>query len=413
MHRVTRRDWLATAGATAAAGLAGCMGVGGASQPGAVGSLLPLSGPGALGDVASHHERAVATAVEHANRAGGVGGREVVHVSKDTAADPETAAAAYDELTADHSVLSVVGPVISGVTGSLTERAAEDRTLLVSPSSTAPALASAGRTDDGKFFARTCPNDSQQAAVMAKIVDDDVYAGADTVAVCYLDDAFGSALADGVERILDADVVASVSYAGSSETPEAPIDDALASDPDAVAFVGSPGSSESVLEELLRREYDGAVALSSGLVPSNPPPNWSGVYTASVASANTVGTKRLQRALSDIAPLLVYAPNAYDAAMLPLLAGEYAGEASSPAAVGAMQSVSGGVGHSVTVNEFGRARSLVDAGRELNYKGAAGDMDLTDDLEPVTGYLVQRVVDSGLETLELLKSGFFARGDGS
>lgn len=412
MHRTTRRDWLAAAGTAAVAGLAGCAGVGGSSEPVAVGSLLPLSGPGSLGDVAADHERAVAAAVEHANRAGGVGGREVVHVSKDTGADPETAAEAYAELTGNNDVLSIVGPVISDVTGSLTEQAAEDRQLLVSPSSTAPDLASAGRTGDGeKFFARTCPNDSQQAAVMAKIVDDGAYADADTVTVFHLDDAFGSALAETLAGTLDADVAATVSYPGGVEDPAPLVDDALAPDPDAVAFVGSPGSSASVLQDLLGREYEGDVVLSSGLASENPRPNWTGVYTASVASANTVGTKRLRRELSDAAPLLVYATNAYDAAMLPLLAGEYAGAASSPAAAGALQAVSGGVGHSVTVGEFGRASDLVAADRELNYKGAAGDMDLTDDLEPVTGYLVQQVAESGLETLELLKRGYFA-GDG-
>ena len=375
-----------------------------------VGSLLPLSGPGALGEVAAHHERAVAAAVEHANRAGGVDGREVVHVSKDSEASPEAAAEAYDELAAENDLLSVVGAVTSGVTASLTERAAEDRTLLVSPSSTAPSLASAGRTDDGKFFARTCPNDSQQAAVMAKIVDDDAYADADTVSVCYLDDAFGSALADAVAGTLDAEVAASVSYPASAQNPAPPVDDALAPDPDAVAFVGSPGSSAAVLDELLSREYEGALALSSGLVPSNPQPNWTGVYTASVASSKTVGTKRLQRQLSDVAPLMVYTSNAYDAAALPLLAAEYAAEPSSPAAAGALQSVSGGAGHSVTVGEFDRARDLVDAGRDLNYQGAAGAVDLNDDLEPLTGYLVRQVAESGMDTLELLQRSYFAGG---
>jgi len=413
MHRVSRRGWLAAAGATAVAGLAGCAGVGGSGQPVTVGSLLPLSGPGALGEVATHHERAVAAAVEHANRAGGVRGREVVHVSKDTEADPEAAAEAYDELAAEDSLVSVVGPVLSGVAGSLTERAADDRTLLVSPSSTAPSLASAGQTDDGKFFARTCPNDRQQAAVMAKIVDDGAYADADDATVCFLDDAFGSALADAIEGTLDAEVAASVSYPASADDPASPVDDALAPDPDAVAFVGSPGSSTAVLEELLTRDYEGDVALSSGLVPSNPKPNWSGVYTASVASANTVGTKRLRRTLSDLAPLMVYTSNAYDAAALSMLAAEYAGEPSSQAAAAEIQAVSGSVGHSVTVGEFDRARDLVDAGRDLNYQGAAGDVDLTDDLEPLTGYLVRRVADSGVETLELLKRSYFAGGDGA
>jgi len=413
MHRTTRRGWLAAAGTAAAAGLAGCAGVGGSSQPATVASLLPTSAEGVLGDIAAHHERAVETAVEHANAAGGLDGREVVHVSGDTAASPDAALDAYDELAADDPVV-VVGAVVSGVTAAVAERAAEDGQLLVSPASTSPSLASAGRTGDGgeKFFARTCPNDRQQAAVVAKTVDDAAYADADTAGVLHLDDAFGTALADATADALDAEVAATVPFPGSPDDPAAPVDDVLADEPDAVAFLGTPGPSTAVLEELVARQYEGAVVLSSGLVPSNPPPNFNGVYTASVADADTVGTKRLRRQLAGIAPLLPYSTNAYDAAFLPLLAAEYAGDASSAAAAGALQSVSGGVGHSVTVGEFDRAATLADAGRDLNYQGASGGVDMNDDLEPVSSYLVQQLGDTGLQTLELLKPRFFDGGGG-
>jgi ABC-type branched-subunit amino acid transport system substrate-binding protein len=376
-----------------------------------VGSLLPSSAEGVLGDIATHHERAVEAAVEHANSAGGLQGREVVHVAGDTAASPDAAADAYDELVAEDPV-AIVGAVVSGVSATLAERAAEDGRLLVSPASTSPALASAGRTDDAKFFARTCPNDRQQATVVAKVVDDGAYADADTVGVLHLDDAFGTALANTTADALDADVATTVSFPGSPDDPAAPVDDVLDDDPDAVAFLGTPGPSTAVLEALVAREYDGDVVLSSGLVPSNPSPNFNGVYTASVADANTVGTKRLRRQLSDVAPLLPYSTNAYDAAFLPLLAAEYAGDADPAAAAGALQSVSGGVGHSVTVGDFDRAATLVDAGRDLNYQGASGSVDMNADLEPVSSYLVQQLGDAGLQTLELLKHGFFANGSG-
>ncbi|MFC3477325.1 ABC transporter substrate-binding protein [Halobacterium litoreum] len=409
MERVTRREWLAATGAVAAT-TTGCLGLGGSSKPVTVGSLLPLSGPGALGQVAAHHERAVAAAVDHVNAAGGIHGREVEYVPKDTAASPDVAAEAYAEL-ADEDAIGVVGAVISGNTASLTETAAEDGRPLVSPASTSPGLASAGRTDDAKFFGRTCPNDRQQAAVMAKVLDDEGYANAGTVSVLHLDDAFGAALADAVAGATDADVVSTVAFEASSSTPAEPVDAALADEPDAVAFVGTPGQSTSTRNELLERRYDGDVVLSSGLVPSNPSTRFDGAYTATVDSAQTVGTTRLTQELADIAPLMPYTTNAYDAAFLLSLAAEASDDA-SPAGVAAnLRAVSGGVGHSVTVREFERAATLLGSGRAVNYSGASGPVNLNDDLEPLSSYLVERVDEGSVETLELLQRTFFGGGE--
>lgn len=408
MERVTRRQLLATA-ATAGAGLAGCLGVGESSEPVTVGSILPLSGPGALGKVASHHERAVAQAVADVNAAGGINGRTVVHESRDTEASPDVAADAYASL-ADEGAVAVIGPVISGISESLTGTVADDERLMVSPSSTSPALADAGRSGDTKYFGRTCPNDRQQAAVMAKVIDDSRYASADSVAILHLDASFGSALADAVSGVVDATVTDSVPFAPSSKTPSEPVDAVLAEDPDAVAFVGTPGQSTSTLTELLGRDYDGDVVLSSGLLPENPGSDFEGVYTASVATARTVGTKRLETALSDIAPLMPYTANAYDAAMLVALAAESAGEASSGPIARSLRDVSGGRGHSVGVGQFDRARDVFDAGRSVNYRGASGALDLQATLEPLASYVVVQVDSGQQQTLELLQRSYFSGG---
>ncbi|MFB6269524.1 MAG: ABC transporter substrate-binding protein [Halobacterium sp.] len=411
MQGTTRRQWLATS-ATAVAGLAGCLGVGGSGEPVTVGSLLPLSGPGALGKVASHHERAVAQAVSHVNAAGGVNGREVVHESRDTEASPDAAADAYSSLV-DEDAVAIVGAVISGISESLAGTAAEDGRVMLSPSSTSPALADAGRAGDTKFFGRTCPNDRQQAAVMAKILADRRYADADTVGVLHLDDAFGTALADAVAGAVEADVTDTVSFAPSSEAPGDPVDAVLAAEPDAVAFVGTPGQSTSVLTELLARQYDGEVVLSSGLLPASPGSEYTGVYTASVATARTVGTKRLETELSDVAPLMPYTTNAYDATMLAALAAERAGDASPSAIAGSLRAVSGGEGHAVGVGQFERARDVLAAGRSVNYRGASGAVDLRADLEPLASYVVERVSGGQTETLELLQRSYFTGGDGA
>jgi ABC-type branched-subunit amino acid transport system substrate-binding protein len=409
MEQVSRRGYLAATG-TAVTGLSGCLGVslGGSGGTVALGSLLPLSGPGALAEVAAHHERAVAAAVEHVNEAGGIDGREVEHVSLDTEASADAAADAWATLDSEDA-LGAVGPVISGISASLAGTAAEDGRPLVSPASTSPALADAGRAGGEKYFARTCPNDRQQAGVMAKVLEDSLYADADTVSVLYLDGEFGSALSTAIADATSADVAASVAFPGSPDDPETYVDRALGPDPGALAVVGTPGQGTSVIETALARDDAGEVVLSSGLLPPNPTPIYDGVYTASVADARTTGAARLDRELSDITPLRPYTTNAYDAAFLIALAAD-ASDGTPAGVARSLRPVSRGEGHSVTVGEFDRARTLFDADRRVNYRGASGSVDLRPDLEPVSGYVVQRFTSASTETLELLHPSFFDTG---
>lgn len=408
MSNITRRGWLA-ATATALAGGSGCLGLGGSDDPVLVGSLLPLSGDGMLATMAADHERAIDAAVDHVNAAGGVHGREVVHQSGDTAADPATAADAYETLVDDGAV-AIVGAVLSSVTTSLADRPADDGILMLSPSSTSPGLASAGRAENAKFFGRTCPNDRQQAAAMAKILDDDRYADADEAAVLYVDDAFGNALVDAAESATDAEIVEKVAFAPSDPAARERVAAAVSGDPDAVVFVGTPGPSGGVLDELVAADYDGDVVVSAGMSISPENPDYDGVYTASVASARTIGTQRLEQELADHTPLMPYTVNAYDGAMLAALAAERADDVSSTAAAQSLQAVSGDTGHSVTVDQFDRARSLFDAGREVNYRGASGGVDLDANLEPLSAYLVERAATGGVQTLELLQRSYFGGG---
>lgn len=409
MHEVSRRGWLA-ATATALTGATGCLGFGGRDDPVTVGSLLPLSGEGTLATFASHHERAIDAAVDHVNAAGGIHGRTVVHESADTAADPATAQDAYQSLV-DEGAVAIVGAVLSNVTASLADRPAEDGVVLLSPSSTSPSLASAGRTDDAKFFGRTCPNDRQQAAAMAKILDDAQYAAADDATILYVDDAFGNALVDGIESATDTTVRTTVPFSPADPSAASRADAAVADDPDAVVFVGTPGPSAAVLDELVAADYDGDVVVSAGMSVDPSDDNFEGAYTPSVASARTVGTQRLQQELADLQPLMAYTTNAYDAATLVALAAERASDVSSTAIAQSLRAVAGGTGHSVTVDQFDRARTLFDAGREVNYRGASGALDLQRDLEPLSGYLVERVQSESVQTLELLQRSYFGGDD--
>ena len=409
-HSYTRRGFLRTAGGAVGLGtLSGCLGTfdSEGARPVRFGAILPLSGP--LEQVGTHGKRAVEQAVTDVNRAGGILGRSVELTAIDSEANPDTALDGYRSL-AESGAVGFVGGLVSDVSLALAPEAAEDGLMEVSPASTNPQLTEAGRTDDRKFFGRTVPSDILQAVAMAKILDSLQYAGAETVSLLAVDNAFGSDLAAEIDANLDADVLANVGYDPSADSFGDTIDAVFADSPDAVGFVSVPGQEHGILDAYAASDYHAPWVFSAGMFGTDVPSSYEGFYSASLSSVQTEGYFGLSRRLSDIAPLAPYAANAYDAMFLMAAAAEKAGTVSGPAIADSIRSVSGGAGHTVGVGEFERVRSLVDAGRGLNYQGAASGVDLTDALEPLSSYVVEHVSNGRVEQLELLQRQFFQNG---
>nr|WP_082682250.1 ABC transporter substrate-binding protein [Haloferax profundi] len=407
-----RRGFLRAAGGAAALGsLSGCVGTLDAerAEPVRFGAILPLSG--ALEQVGTHGKRAVEQAVADVNDAGGVLGRPVELTALDSEASPDVALDRYQTLV-DEGVVGFVGGLVSDASLALAPEAAADGIMEVSPASTNPQLTDAGRKNGRKFFGRTVPSDILQAIAMAKILDSLQYVDADSVSLLAVDNAFGSDLAAEVEANLDAAVTANVAYDPSADSFDGVIDEVFAGSPDAVGFVSVPGQEHGVLDAYAASDYHTPWVFSAGMFGSEIPSHYEGFYSASLSSVQTKGYFRLSRRLSDIAPLAPYAANAYDALFLMATAAEHAGEASGPAIADSIRSVSGGSGHTVGVGEFDRVRSLADAGRGVNYQGAASGVDLTDALEPLSSYIVEHVNNGRVEQLELLQRQFFQSGGG-
>lgn len=392
-------------GAAAVGSFSGCLGaVTGSSQPVQFGLITPLSGQ--LERLGQHQKRTAEAAAADINRAGGIGGREVELSAVDSELSPEKSVEKFQSLV-DSGIVGLVGGLTSDVSLALAPEAASTGVMAVSPASTNPQLTDAGRADGRKYFGRTVPSDGIQAAAMAKVVDSPRYVGADSVALLSIDNSFGAGLAEAQRANLDAEVVADVRYDPAASS----FDDVLAAtfenDPDAVAFTSVSGQESDLLAAYDRSDYEAPWVFSAGMFGGDLPPFYEGFYSASLSSVRTDGYFELTRRLSDITPLASYSENAYDALMLMAMAAEKAGEATGTAIADAIQSVSGGTGHTVSVGEFDRVRTLVEAGRELNYQGASGSLDMTDDLEPLSSYLIQRVEGGSVVSLELLKRQFF------
>ena len=95
-----------------------------------VGLLLPFTG----GDAAlgAAYERAAILAKDVVNDAGGIDGKPLVFVTRDTHSDPDRAKASLEEILA-YPVAAVIGPESSEIAGTAVTRTAQEETTLLSP----------------------------------------------------------------------------------------------------------------------------------------------------------------------------------------------------------------------------------------------------------------------------------------
>jgi len=402
----SRRSVLKKIAGTGVLGVSsGCLGsFSGRGETVQFGALFPLSG--SLERLGTHGKRAAEQAVADVNDAGGINGTEVELTVLDTEASVETATEQYRSLV-EQGIVGFVGGLISDVSIALAPEAASDAVMEVSPASTAPQLSTAGRADGTKYFGRVVPSDGAQAAVMAKALDDPMHVGADSVALLSIDNSFGAGLAEAQTESLDSEVVADVRFDPAADSFDDVLRAVFENDPDAVGFTCAAGQERGVLDAYERSDYDVPWVFSSGMFDGDLPAYYEGFYSASFSSGRTDGYFDLVRRFTDIDQPAAYAVNAYDALFLMASAAEKAGESSGPAIAETIQSVSGGSGHTVSVGDFDRVRSLIEAGRDVNYQGASGSVDLTDDLEPLSSYLIERVTDGTIESLELLQPQYF------
>lgn len=158
-----------------------------------IGALLPLTGDGA--SLGLTLQASIDVAIDEINEAGGVGGRSVQLRVADEGGDAATAASALDDLV-QAGVDAVVGPASS--TNALNVLDTTTRDGIVTCSPTASALSLDDYPDDGLFF-RTIPSDALQAEAFARAIDE---TGRGSVGLFYVDDAYGRPFADLVRQAL-------------------------------------------------------------------------------------------------------------------------------------------------------------------------------------------------------------------
>ena len=126
-----------------------------------IGFIGPLTG-----DYANYGtlcKQAVQMAVEEINAKGGINGVQIKLYAEDSEGDSQKALAAMEKLSSSDGVCAVIGPVLTGESFSVAERAQAEGIVIITPSASHKDI-----TNVGDYIFRTTPSDGLQGEVAGK-----------------------------------------------------------------------------------------------------------------------------------------------------------------------------------------------------------------------------------------------------
>ncbi len=354
-----------------------------------IGVLRPTEGNATT--IGQSIEDAVQLAVTEINAAGGVNDQDVRTTVVDEGTTAAAAVAAVDELL-EAGVDAIVGPSSSTVALGGLAHIVESGVTTCSP--TASALALDAFPDDGMFF-RTIPSDSLQASAIAQAVEG---TGARGVTLAFLNDVYGRPFADAVRTALsrrgisvtssqpfNADEASIRATAQAIATVDAPVVVVIADATTGPALVQatddlSSGSPQYVVNDSFRR------------TPlTNPYSTRLARRIVGVAPAAMAPKPFLDSLLTiDAQATGVYATNAYDCVNLVALAAQAAGS-SQPRSIAAGIVIASASGS--PCQTFAACNDSLIAGRNIDYDGPSGALDLGVDGDPTRAVFEQFAVD--------------------
>jgi ABC-type branched-subunit amino acid transport system substrate-binding protein len=351
-----------------------------------IGTLMPVSGTFAF--LGAAQAAAVSVAIAEINAAGGVNGKPVTLLARDSGdASTTTAEASLSDLVANGAD-AVIGPTSSVLAARVLPAIVAAKIPMISPAATFPGLTTA--KDYGYFF-RTIPAYGDQGTALGKALSSK---GPVNVALVYVDDELGNAILPTLTASLKAGgstlAVADPVAANATDFTSA-IADVTAAKPDAVVLATSYSSVDlttALITQLVGAGFGGAKlwlttqnagdysqALPAGLL--------SGVNGIIEGAQADDGFRARLLAVTPGLATFRYAPEAYDATIMTALAAIVAGDDSGVAIARALQDVSSG---GIKCTTFAECLSVIDAGDNIDYDGISGPLNLTDAGDPNPAY---------------------------
>jgi ABC-type branched-subunit amino acid transport system substrate-binding protein len=346
-----------------------------------VGALLPYTGDVAA--TGANIERAILGVVRQVNEAGGIAGRPVRLLARDTHSNTRRGYEQALDLL-ENDVVAILGPQDEELASQMGARSASQKVVVVSGGLTSPFFTT---LPDNGFWFRTCPTARELAPALVQRMALD---GVRKAAVVYVGDVYGSGMAAILTNALvSAGIQAPrpVSFQSTDRGFTHLLRPLLAESPEAIILVAHAKSGAQIVQEWevlggRTRWYLAPTLKADVFVTSAPPGALDGAVGISASLGTNVAgyAERFAEDWGGEQPLDA-AYFYHDATAITLLAIARATKLSGGKPSGAeirdqVTVVAGPPGDAVGWDDLPRALRLVEEGRDIDYQGVTGTVDL-------------------------------------
>ncbi|HRP96380.1 MAG TPA: ABC transporter substrate-binding protein [Rhodocyclaceae bacterium] len=366
-----------------------------------------ISGP--IAAMAPAMLEAMKLAVTHVNEQGGIGsGGKLEFVVGDDACNPQNATDAVTKAVNIDRVIGVVGPACSGaVLAAANSVTVPAGVLMITSSGTSPQITG---IDDKDLVFRTVPSDDYQGRALARTLK---ARGTEKVAVAYLNNDYGKGLAEAFKDEFESIGGTIAGYSGHEAGKASYRSDlaqlARGGADTLVIFDYGDGTGLVLLRQALENSffenYIGADGMKSeAVIRELGADNLKTFFTSSPVGEASASLDAFNKAFSAAGhdPNAIFATTSYDAAFLMALAIEKAGGDRAKLSQ-ALREVASAPGEPILVGEWAKAKQLIAEGKEIDYKGAAGEHEFDEKGDVPGNYAFFQVSGTTYEAIAEMK----------
>lgn len=376
-----------------------------------IGALVPLTGDLQVYGETSYN--GIRLAVEEINAQGGVLDHDIRLRSGDTQTSPQAGVDAAQRLATVEGVHAFVGALASGVTIPVAQSVSRVEGIpQISNASTSPVITD---LDDGDFLFRTTPSDAFQGVALAEIAKDEGY---ENLAVLYINNDYGLGLAEAFQEgfeELGLTVTGMAAYEPGQASYRGELRRAArGGNPEALVLIGYPENGQTIIRQALEGGFFERFVFTDGLRSPEMIAAIGAEYmdgTIGSAPRAMEGSeaaeyfrKTYEEAYGELPPQ-PFIDSAYDAVYLIALAAQRAGFVNREAIRDNLRAVANPPGEVVGPGEWERALELLAEGRDINYEGASGSVDLDENGDVPGTFAHWRVVDGEIQDVRVFAPG--------
>ncbi len=372
-----------------------------------IGLIVPMAG---YPEYSQNFIDATNMAINEINTNGGVLGKDLKLVIGDGNADVNTAIEESRKLIDEHNVISLSLTNSSKTLGVFEEVMNTEDILLIAPTASAVEISS---LEDKNLVWRTMPSDAFQGKIAADYVNNK---GVSEVSIMYINNSYGSGLSEEFKNHFES--------LGGTITTEQPyeemadyvsfdfepvLDLLFADKPEFVYIITKGGEAPKIFTQINSADYfvegykpeimSADATKIEALTLNSPEKIIEGMIGTVPIGAISENFDANFKAFSGFETVMNATRNMYDAIYLMAYA-MLSAESSDPNIFKSkMQEVSKD-GKVIEINEFAKAKELIEDATDINYDGASGKIDFDENGDVTSGtYEIWKVVNSEFVTV--------------